>query len=165
MSSVSPTNRVIILISHGCDEIATVYLFTRLRQAGLRVSLVGLDSTLILGHAGLSLRPEFSFWELMTTQACPLLILPGMPASIEHLFQEEDVRQWVRHVLDGNYVAATETAEPALTNITFPDLNLYYLPQGALSLAAFAELLINYAWEETHFNPPPLRTDSETMYL
>ena len=170
MSNISPANRVIILVEHGFDEATTFYLLKRLRRAQIKVSLVGPPSELVTGHWGVSVRPDFSFGDLLLEEACPLLILPGQPESVYRLLQERDIRLWIRFVLEGNYVAATETAEIALTGFTFPDWETNYLAQGALSLSAFSQLLIDYAWSKArqevyHKDTAPYRPFSTAIYI
>ena len=149
MSFVSPHNHVVFLLAYGFDEDVTIQLATQLRRAKLSVWFVGLDAALVTGQWGSTLLPDYGFMDLQADVACPLLVLPGPATSIQRLFAHEDVRTWVRFVLEGNYVGATATAEPALQGFDFPNWQAHYLPQGVLSVADYGRLLIDYAWNKT----------------
>ena len=149
MGTISPQNHVVFLVAHGFDEAAAVSLVTQMRRAKLQVLWVGLDSEFVTGQWGTTLRPDFGFADLDTAAACPLVVLPGTPPSIDRLFAYHDVRVWLRSVLEGNYVAATTAAEAALQGVVFPDWEDHYLSQGAMTLMDYGRLLIDHVWGQT----------------
>ena len=148
MGILSAHDRVVFLVAHGFDELVTVQLARFLRRYRVPVWLVGLDSELVTGQWLFTMRPDVYFADLDSGVACPLLVLPGPAACINRLLGNDGVAAWIRFVLEGNYVAAPAAAEAALPNITFPDWQAHYLPQGSLSLASYGRLLTDHVWHK-----------------
>lgn len=89
---------ILVLWSYRSDEVTTVTLVSRLRDAGLRVKLIGLDGRSCAGRVGLVLKADRTLAEWLTTakvggaqssEQLTGLILPFDEATLQRFAHDE----------------------------------------------------------------------------
>lgn len=89
---------ILVLWSYRSDEVTTVTLVSRLRDAGLRVKLIGLDGRSCAGRVGLVLKADRTLAEWLTTakvggaqsgEQLTGLVLPFDEATLQRFAQDE----------------------------------------------------------------------------
>lgn len=94
---------IFVLWGERFEEVAATIFVATLREAGLRVKVVGLTPPRISGSHGLMLVPD-----LTLDQALPLatytvcLIIPHTPYGLKYLNNDPRLRQFFREVLTGH---------------------------------------------------------------
>lgn len=97
---------ILLLWSYRSDEVTTVTLVSRLRDAGLRVKLIGLDGRSCAGRVGLVLKADRTLAEwLATAEGCGAkggeqltgLILPFDDATLQRFAQDERFLVLLQH--------------------------------------------------------------------
>jgi putative intracellular protease/amidase len=138
--------RALILIAPGFEEEAVVCCLSRLREAGIAVSLVGLSASLVRGEHGLAVRPDTSLERLLNSAPPWLVLVPGGAACASALMADPRVHQLLAATASqGGQIAATFNVQSILANV-LPSAfsgNSLIVQQNDLDLNEFAERLVN----------------------
>lgn len=96
-------DRVLILLANRFNELFAINTAIRLRQAEVKVLLVGLTAGVLIGQQGIAIRPDLSLSQLLLQEAYPagqLLILCGDQECISTLLVDPRVHQLITNLLD-----------------------------------------------------------------
>lgn len=141
MNRASP---VVVLIATGFDELEVAGCLHPLREAGLRVALVGLTSGIIFGQHGLRVLPDVTLGQFHAAQWPPrLLVIPGGSGHAAALVADPRVHQLLQATLARQgQVAVWATAhkrfEPLLGEVAHP---IVLCQNNTVGAALVAELV------------------------
>lgn len=130
----------IIMIAKGFDEEPTITCLNRLREAGLKVLLVGLTTHSVVGAHGVTIHPDYSLEELPIGREPRLMVIPGSNETAARLVTDPRVHRMIEAtVRAGGLVAIFRRAESALAQAGLLEMlsKPYCLRQGSLDYASF----------------------------
>jgi putative intracellular protease/amidase len=144
-TSAAAPARVLILVAHGFEEEFTVCCLSRMREAGLNVSLVGFSAGLIGSLHGLQMRPDLSLEKAMAEQPAEMVVLPGGTYAVSALLTDPRVHRMLKATWTaGGIIAASHVAQSVLTKQgLLPEQMLSCMHvQQELNATEFAQQLI-----------------------
>ncbi len=110
------SQRVLVPLAQGCEELEAVTIIDLLRRAGIEVITAGLDTQPVRGSRGTVLIPDTSLDEVMT-QAFDMVVLPGGLPGADHLEADVRIQQLlIKTQKSGSYVAAICAAPKVLAS-------------------------------------------------
>ena len=93
---------IVLLLADGFEEAFIMIILTTLRDAGLRVTIVGLRSRQIIGAHGVVIKPDLSLDRVLEVNLSIMsLILPDGGGHIERLRSDPRVNILLQERLDG----------------------------------------------------------------
>jgi 4-methyl-5(b-hydroxyethyl)-thiazole monophosphate biosynthesis len=100
------TQRVLVPLATGFEEIEAVTIVDVLRRAGVEVVLAGITPGVLVGARGIAVRPDTTF-DAVDVADFDVIVLPGGLAGTEGMMADERVLAAVRSMqADGRLVAA-----------------------------------------------------------
>lgn len=143
MSIVRPTT--FILWGKKFEEAPTTTFVTELRQAGLKVKIVGLDGRQTSGANGLALVPDMTLSRaLMLVQQASCVILPCDAPRLRWCVTDPRVRRFLADARAGNALFVVSQAWAEATEATiasFLNATSFMVYPGCNDLVAFAREL------------------------
>jgi 4-methyl-5(b-hydroxyethyl)-thiazole monophosphate biosynthesis len=97
MKNVKPTERILVPLADGFEEIEAVTIIDVLRRAGLDVTVAGLGPGPITGSHGIAVTPDADLGAL-DTKAFTMIVLPGGMPGTRNLMADERVLSLVRRL-------------------------------------------------------------------
>lgn len=149
MKKSSHSKPIFILIGPKFDEITAVSCLSHMRAQSLTISLVGLLPGPLRGQRGLLVCPDLSLAELesrcFTSEAPPLLIIPGSYESAALLLTDPRVHQICKNTLKlAGVVAAFQPAQRLLAQSEIGRDETGLLVQDGMETAVFVQHLIQF---------------------
>lgn len=103
-----------IILATGFEEIEAIAPLDILRRGGVDASLVGLESSEVVGAHGVSVRADSTLGEY-DFSTCDMIILPGGLPGAQHLSDSSELRAQLQDFAkSGKYCAAICAAPMAL---------------------------------------------------
>jgi 4-methyl-5(b-hydroxyethyl)-thiazole monophosphate biosynthesis len=110
------SQRVLVPLAQGCEELEAVTIIDLLRRAGIEVITAGLDTQPVRGSRGTVLIPDTSLDEVMT-QAFDMVVLPGGLPGADHLEADVRIQQLLINMYESDrYIAAICAAPKVLAS-------------------------------------------------
>ncbi len=111
--------QTIVLVADGFEEEPISIIFTRLREAGLKVNLVGLRAKQVSGMHGLTIVPDLSLDRLLEgVGAISAVILPGGDGHLARLQRDPRVKILAELLSEVSlFISLGSAAEDLLVNI------------------------------------------------
>lgn len=145
-------NRVYILVAPGFEEAAVIYCLTKLREAALPVSLVGLVVGQIAGWHGLSICPDLTLDEVDAHKPMKLAVIPGGQQCATALLTDPRVHRLLHTLIaQEGRVGVMDTAIPVVTQFgLLPEsIDGHYVMQNEEGMDGFVtelvSLMLNYS--------------------
>ncbi len=146
-NTASP-GRVVILVAPDFEEAPLVHCLSQMRGGGLTVLLVSAVAGLISSRYGLTIRPDVLIDQVLLAAPPRLVIVSGGRACALALMADPRIHQLIDTALSsGGYIAATATAQAAVTGagVPTPSLKARFMTQGRLEPGDFVSRLANLA--------------------
>lgn len=137
-------NNIAILIGPGFAESDVVYCLSKMRTAGLPVSLIGVSKYPISSQHGLQVSPDYSFNDLDKKMFFQQIIIPGSYESVTSLLSTPDFHSLIKEYNNRNsFFVILKEAETALQQANlFLEESDNVLRQAEQPLDAFCRELI-----------------------
>lgn len=136
---------VVILLAPGFEEGPTIFCADRMREAGIRVSLVGLAAGAIPGIHGIVVFPDYSLEQLPDRQSIHLLVIPGGGPCVSSLLMDPRVHHLFDQVIrNQGKIALMATAERPLRRAGISPLfePTQFISQGKDDVRRFSDRLV-----------------------
>ena len=105
------TERILVPLAEGFEEIEAVTIIDVLRRAGLEVTVAGLSAGVLEGSRGVRVEPDVLFSDI-DPETFDAIILPGGMGGTLHLMKEERLLDGLRRLHAGGKVTAAICAAP-----------------------------------------------------
>ncbi|MEZ4645483.1 MAG: DJ-1/PfpI family protein [Chloroflexota bacterium] len=136
---------IVALLAPGFEEGSIIYCTDRLRDAGFRVSLVGLSAGIMNGIHGIAIQPDYSLEQLPAESIIALVVVPGGRLCASALFADPRVHRLLARVeSQQGKVAVLSSGERPLTpaGLSFLSDSSQILFQGSENIHRFASYLV-----------------------
>lgn len=137
-----------IVLTPGFEEETAVYCATKLRDAGLPVSIIGMSGQSVKGLHGISVKPDITIDEINREQTYRLIIISGGRQYITSSMLDPRVYDLLQRTIQSNgFIVPIARTTQFLVDAGFPDENKasYIISNNGKSLKKFAEELITLA--------------------
>lgn len=111
MQAVKSTDRILVPLAQGFEEIEAVTIIDVLRRAGLDVTVAGLRPGVVTGSHGIGVTPDADLGDL-DTSTFTMVVLPGGMPGTKHLAADERVLALVRRLHEQRRRTAAICAAP-----------------------------------------------------
>ncbi|HEV8112541.1 MAG TPA: DJ-1 family glyoxalase III [Planctomycetota bacterium] len=105
------TERILVPLAEGFEEIEAITIVDVLRRAGLDVTVVGLAAGPVMGAHGIVVTPEAHF-DVIEPSAFSMVVLPGGMPGTRNLMADERVLALVRRLSSQGKRTAAICAAP-----------------------------------------------------
>ncbi len=103
--------KVLVVLAPGFEEIETITSVDILRRAGARVTLAGIENSLMEGSRGINIMPDCGFDEI-DSNSFDLIVLPGGQPGTTNLQNDSRVKKIVCEMDDAGKTIAAICAAP-----------------------------------------------------
>ena len=107
-------SHVLVPLAQGCEELEAITITDLLTRAGVTVTTCGLDNQPVKASRGITIIPDTSIDQVLST-AFDLIVLPGGLPGSDHLRDNDHIQALIKKQASNNkYVAAICAAPKAL---------------------------------------------------
>ena len=104
---------VYVLMADGFEETELIVPVDILRRGGVQVQLVGVGGEYAVSSRGIQIKSDISIDDVQLFQM-EMLVLPGGQPGVDHLWENERVRELVSYAASGGKLVAAICAAPLI---------------------------------------------------